>query len=535
MPAGTNPEGPCPDDRTLTPEDLRAISHEISSSYPPPRLGTELVLLEINPHRAHAYWNVDVADYRRALAACGDPNPPLLLRIHDVTGIPFDGTNSVSFFDLQVQGLQGHWYVDLWKDGRTFIGELGLRRSDGRLEILARSNPVSTPIASESAHYHTEAVNLAASDPNARITDLTAPHGQERSEAQENANAADEPIYDPNPPPLTIVPPPDPEAFRAPDVEEEPADLETADILPLRPPETSDTPEPLRKEFPLPAGAGPRPVTYPDTDAPPRESDFPAPPEIAQHSAAAEPRLEETAEQPPSRTAESDAVSAQMEASRVGGAVASETPAYEERPDWPTAEQLLRFVREAAGAHEGTAAPQSETLMGRFAVIPDHRRDAHGQDAPGESAPEHSTSDASQTQPAPAQFGATVTAPPEPQASQPVVPPAPSPANVGGGNGSFPPGPPGSVPLENYVSLFSAEHGSPQVALEVNVELHIYGRVKPGMELTFYGQRVPIRPDGSFSIRKPLPHGAVVLPLLAIETPKPSSFIPSDDTESADA
>ena len=47
-------------------DELRSIAEEISSLYPPPRLGTELVLLEIDPHRAHAYWNIDVADYQEA-------------------------------------------------------------------------------------------------------------------------------------------------------------------------------------------------------------------------------------------------------------------------------------------------------------------------------------------------------------------------------------------------------------------------------------------------------------------------------------
>jgi hypothetical protein len=52
------------------------------------------------------------------------------------------------------------------------------------------------------------------------------------------------------------------------------------------------------------------------------------------------------------------------------------------------------------------------------------------------------------------------------------------------------------------------------VLLEVNAELHIYGRSKPNTELTLYGQIVKTRPDGSFSVRRPLPHGAVILPLL---------------------
>ncbi|QNT70511.1 hypothetical protein HQ394_15700 [Defluviicoccus vanus] len=49
---------------------------------------------------------------------------------------------------------------------------------------------------------------------------------------------------------------------------------------------------------------------------------------------------------------------------------------------------------------------------------------------------------------------------------------------------------------------------------EVNAELHIFGRAKPGLKLQMFGRPVPIRPDGTFTINRPLPNGAVVLSLL---------------------
>ena len=81
---------------------------------------------------------------------------------------------------------------------------------------------------------------------------------------------------------------------------------------------------------------------------------------------------------------------------------------------------------------------------------------------------------------------------------------------------------PAPVSLDQYVGFSSFEQGRREVALEINVELHIYGRAKPGTELSLYGQPVPLRPDGTFSIRKPLPQGAVVLPLLAVDPPAPA-------------
>jgi hypothetical protein len=81
---------------------------------------------------------------------------------------------------------------------------------------------------------------------------------------------------------------------------------------------------------------------------------------------------------------------------------------------------------------------------------------------------------------------------------------------------------PAVLPLENYVNLSSFVQARRDVLIEVNTELHIFGRVKPGTELSLYGQKVPLRPDGGFSIRRPLPQGAVVLPLLATDGAPPS-------------
>jgi hypothetical protein len=76
------------------------------------------------------------------------------------------------------------------------------------------------------------------------------------------------------------------------------------------------------------------------------------------------------------------------------------------------------------------------------------------------------------------------------------------------------PAPEGLAPLEQVVGLSSLEHAGKDVLLEVNAEIHIYGRSTPNTELTLYGQVVRTRPDGTFSVRRPLPHGALILPML---------------------
>ena len=70
------------------------------------------------------------------------------------------------------------------------------------------------------------------------------------------------------------------------------------------------------------------------------------------------------------------------------------------------------------------------------------------------------------------------------------------------------------LPLQNIVNLSSADAAASDVLLEINAELHIYGRAKPNTKLSIHGQDVTTRPDGTFSLRRPLPRGALVLPLV---------------------
>ena len=72
------------------------------------------------------------------------------------------------------------------------------------------------------------------------------------------------------------------------------------------------------------------------------------------------------------------------------------------------------------------------------------------------------------------------------------------------------------LPLENVLTLSSYALGRENVEFEVNAELHVFGRARPGTRLELFGRKVPLRPDGSFSITRPLPNGALVLSSLLV-------------------
>ncbi|MBK8210640.1 MAG: hypothetical protein IPK78_12420 [Rhodospirillales bacterium] len=66
------------------------------------------------------------------------------------------------------------------------------------------------------------------------------------------------------------------------------------------------------------------------------------------------------------------------------------------------------------------------------------------------------------------------------------------------------------------LTLSSFALGREAVEFEINAELHIFGRARPGTRLQLFGRPVTLRPDGSFSITRPLPNGALVLSSLLI-------------------
>ncbi len=417
-----------------TAEELRSVAEEVSALYPPPRLGTELVLLEVSPNRAHAYWNVEVDDFEAAVAASGQEAPAMLLRLHDVTGLEFDGSNAHSYFDVQVQGLQGHWYVDLWHDGRSYIAELGLRRAGGGFVSMSRSNRIATPSASESALYNTEALDiLHVGDAVQRLTDLIS----DPQLSSENMDVETGAPIERNPPPVVPVQRADPAAYRAPDAGARESRPEAAPIQPA----ATHPAEPKVFPLSLPPNTTPREQV---------EDLFHA----VHEAVAGEPPSPNTA--PPKIEPTPVPVSA-AEASAKPDPAPRATPS-----DWPSAEELARHVPDTSATAPVDVAPVT--------------RETH-------------------------------------------TPPPPAPAEAQKPEQSPTTSASSPLPLDNYVSLSSFEHGRPQVDLEVNVELHIYGRAKPGAKLSFYGQPVKLQPDGTFSIRKPLPQGAVVLPLLAVEPP----------------
>lgn|GEM_PF-3423781 len=145
-----------------------------------------MVVLPIDPFRVHVYWTIEGPDLEADPAA--PPEAPWgadpVLRFYS---IPLDSSaieDCTESFEVPVRLDAPNWYVQLPKPAGRYIVELGLRRKDAQLTVLARSTPVQPPPASPSEDC-TELLMLV-------VGDLTLP--QFSSENREEQPAKELPV-----------------------------------------------------------------------------------------------------------------------------------------------------------------------------------------------------------------------------------------------------------------------------------------------------------------------------------------------------
>lgn len=142
---------------TLSPAILREVADEVKDSFVRPLGKPELVLIEIDPHRLHAFWTVsreamEMARHRLG----GDGNPAsMILRV-------FEAESNDAAFDLDVGGLQSRSYVDIFGDTRRYRAEIGLRAADNRFVALATSNMAELPPATSAESNEFRRINIEA-------------------------------------------------------------------------------------------------------------------------------------------------------------------------------------------------------------------------------------------------------------------------------------------------------------------------------------------------------------------------------------
>jgi len=100
--------------------------------------------MAVDPNRLYVYWEVTdaaIATARKQLGASG-ADAWLSLRVYDITGRLFDGTNAHSYFDEGVGRDVRQWFFEIGKPTSTTCVEVGLKSNEGFFVRIARSGRV---------------------------------------------------------------------------------------------------------------------------------------------------------------------------------------------------------------------------------------------------------------------------------------------------------------------------------------------------------------------------------------------------------
>ena len=101
----------------------------------------------IDPERLYVYWEVTddaVAAARKGLGPAG-ANAWLNLRVYDISGRLFDGTNAHSYFDHRIERHDRQWFFVINKPTSSATVEVGLKSEEGYFAKIVRSGRAEFP------------------------------------------------------------------------------------------------------------------------------------------------------------------------------------------------------------------------------------------------------------------------------------------------------------------------------------------------------------------------------------------------------
>lgn len=109
---------------------------------------TKIAVLPRDPLWIYAYWEVSsdaAAALRKKLGEEKFNASRWMLRVYDVTGVQFNGSNAHRYFDISINHDIDNWYINVGETNRAWCIDLGLLTPDGEFVIIARSNILAMP------------------------------------------------------------------------------------------------------------------------------------------------------------------------------------------------------------------------------------------------------------------------------------------------------------------------------------------------------------------------------------------------------
>ena len=154
-PAENGGAAPFPGKFDLGPDSQEEPTpHNIPWSYGQNRV-TAMV---VDPDKMFVYWectDAAIDSARRGLGGAGQ-DAWLNLRIYDITGRLFDGTNAHSYFDHRVDRTDRQWFFQIGKPTSVACVEIGLKSNEGFFVKISRSGRVEFPRREPAGANHVE-------------------------------------------------------------------------------------------------------------------------------------------------------------------------------------------------------------------------------------------------------------------------------------------------------------------------------------------------------------------------------------------
>jgi hypothetical protein len=132
---------------------------------------TRAVLLPVNPHLVHIYWEISARDLEEIGEVFSRLGPRIqpVLRFYATAQAELDSVNSARRFEVVIALGAGKWYVRLENPANSYCIDLGLRLPGGAFHRLARSNVAEMPKACPSDRLEERYLVVEADHPPAEV------------------------------------------------------------------------------------------------------------------------------------------------------------------------------------------------------------------------------------------------------------------------------------------------------------------------------------------------------------------------------
>jgi hypothetical protein len=150
---------------------------------------TRLVLLVVDPYLIHAYWEVAPEKLQDVNEAAGRNKG--VLRFYRRSETAPEDTLRDSF-DIEVELQSGNWYVHLWSPEESLYADLSLKRNDGTLVRLVRSQVVHMPRTRPAVTIDEHFMRVEATERRAQIVPTPALAMEHEGLQQDAAGLPDE-------------------------------------------------------------------------------------------------------------------------------------------------------------------------------------------------------------------------------------------------------------------------------------------------------------------------------------------------------